>query len=705
MKKLLILIAVIITALLLTGCPDLMGGSNDTSNNDGNGDNGDGGDGNGGTVAVAAPVFSLEQGQYVGAQSLTLTTETEGATIYYRLDFDTPDTSDEEYSGSITLDATTRVTAVAVKDGVTSEVSSNTYAIREAGYTNQIANGDFSAGTGGWFLWIEPDTSASASWTTEDVDGDGDAELVIEILNGGSESYHVQANAPLGFASKEGELYELSFTAWTETTGSADFAPVTIRVDDGRDDVDGDGQIFESYFYQHEVITNTKKTFTKRISFYVSPNHEHPQTRLAFDLGSEGNAVQQGTIYLDDVSVELVESPESFDTVVTDAAMRTALMPSIHEQGDRDGDAKRFEGVSESEVTAYHVAALDGFYLDDDSFEDAGYTLADFDLSAMDLSYFGALESPNFDEAPVTDSDLVTLGDFTQLRALGLTATDVTDISPLSSMRRLWELELPGNAISATDMAAVLTPETFPDMRELDLNFEEVSLDGGDVDTIVSIFSKFGQAGNRFSKVRLRNIDLADSDFSTLYTDLLQPSSDTLQEVALGGWETTGSITEAILGEIGSLSELTELELIGQELSSLDGLSGLTKLERLDLANNPDLVDFSSLSSMDSLLELDLGHTGFEDEADGEAIAGLTNLEVLNLRGAAVLAPRGENGSVTGEELDGLVSYFQDPDLELFADGGTLELGIMSNAYYDANIDSLEALEDTGIDVEYEVED
>lgn len=695
MRKISSLLAIIAMGALLTGCPDLFGPEGDDDEN-GTGDSPT-------ATTVAAPVFSLEEGQYVGSQALTLTTETDGATIYYRFDFDTPDTGDQEYTGPVTLDATTSVTAVAVKDGVTSEVSSSTYGIREAGYTNQIANGDFSAGTGGWYLWIEPDTSASANWTTEEIDGD--EVLAIEILDGGSESFHVQANAPLGFASMEGQLYELTFTAWTDTSGSSDFAPVTIRIDDGRDDVDGDGEVFEAYFYQHEVITTTKKTFTKRIAFFVSPDHEHPQTRLAFDLGSEGNAVQQGTIYLDDVSVELVESPESFDTVVTSDAMRAALMPSIHEQGDRDGNERRFEGVSESEVTAYHLAALDGFYLDDDSFEDPGYTLDDFDLAAMDLSYFGALESPDFDEAPVTDADLATLGGFTQLRSLYLTGTGVTDISPVASMRRLLELGLNRNAISATDMAAVITPDTLPDIRGLDLNFDEVSLDGPDVDTIVSMVSEFGDAGNRFNKVRLRNVGFTDSDFSTLYTDVLQHSSDTLEELALGGWVTTGSITAQSLDEIGSLSELRELEIIGQELSSLDGLSGLSELEVLDVANNQDLVDFSTLSSLTSLLELDLGHTGFEDEADGQAIAGLMNLETLNIRGAAVLAPRGENGSVTGEELDSLVPYFQDPDLELFADGGTLELGIMSSAYYNANSDSLDALENTGIDIEYDIED
>ena len=717
MNRLIVTSLILIGILLVVGCENPLGGNgngddgdgDDTEQPDNGADGGNGGDDGGSDgwdgATVEEPVFSLESGQYVGEQSVEITSATPQTTIYYRLDYETATESDTVYNGPITVDSTVHVTAVAVREGVVSESRTELYAIREAGYTNEIANGDFSEGTGGWFLWVEPDTSASAGWTTEDADGDGDEELAIEIRNGGSESYHVQANAPLGFASNEGELYELTFTAWAETSGSGDFGPLTIRVDDGRDDVDGDGEVFEAYFYQHEVIPTTPKTFTKRIAFYVSPDHEHPQTRLAFDLGSEGNATQQGTIYLDDVSVQLVESPESFDTVVTSAAMRAALMPSIQEQEDRDGEARRFEGVTEAEVTAYHLAALEDIYLDDDSFEDAGYTLEDFDLSAMDLSYFGALDDPDFDEAPITDDDIVTLAGLTQLRQFNITAGDATDIAPLASLRRLEDLGLNRNAVSVSAMDSLITPATFPDLRQLELDFAEVSLEEEDVDTIVSIFTAFGDSGTGFREIEISNAGLSDSDFATLYDDLLQSSSQDLRELTLGGWTTTGSLTGESLDKIGTLSGLKELKLIGQAFTTLDGISTLSGLEELDVANNPDLVDFSALSSLTELLELDLGHTGFEDEADGQAIADLTSLEVLNLRGASLIAPRGENGSVTGEEMDGLVTYFEDADLDLFSDGGTLELGTMSTAYYDANSDSLEALEATGLDVEYRVSD
>ena len=105
------------------------------------------------------------------------------------------------------------MTAVAVKDGVSSYVSYNSVAIREECFTNQIANGDFSAGTAGWWMYVNSDNGAEASWTTTDSDNDGNQELAVTIQSGGSEGYHVQPFFLVGFPSQEGELYELTFTA------------------------------------------------------------------------------------------------------------------------------------------------------------------------------------------------------------------------------------------------------------------------------------------------------------------------------------------------------------------------------------------------------------------------------------------------------------------------------------------------------------
>lgn len=82
--------------------------------------------GGGQTTTVAAPTFSGET-QFTESTQVTMTAES-GAEIRYTTDGSTPTaTSGTVYSGPVTLTETTTVKAVAVKDGVTSSVTSRTY--------------------------------------------------------------------------------------------------------------------------------------------------------------------------------------------------------------------------------------------------------------------------------------------------------------------------------------------------------------------------------------------------------------------------------------------------------------------------------------------------------------------------------------------------------------------------------------------------
>ena len=95
------------------------GGSDNGSGNTGGGTTG------GETTTVAAPQFSGET-QFTESTQVTMTAEA-GATIHYTTDGTTPTASSTLYSGPITLTETTTVKAVAVKNGVTSSVTSRTY--------------------------------------------------------------------------------------------------------------------------------------------------------------------------------------------------------------------------------------------------------------------------------------------------------------------------------------------------------------------------------------------------------------------------------------------------------------------------------------------------------------------------------------------------------------------------------------------------
>lgn len=78
---------------------------------------------------LAAPTFSLAEGAYTSAQTVTISAA-EGAKIYYTTNKTIPTTSSSVYSGPITVSETTTIRAIAVKDGYTnSEIAEATYTI------------------------------------------------------------------------------------------------------------------------------------------------------------------------------------------------------------------------------------------------------------------------------------------------------------------------------------------------------------------------------------------------------------------------------------------------------------------------------------------------------------------------------------------------------------------------------------------------
>ncbi|MFB3915355.1 MAG: chitobiase/beta-hexosaminidase C-terminal domain-containing protein [Terriglobales bacterium] len=81
-------------------------------------------------IVAAAPTFSPPTGTYRGSASVTLSTISTGATIYYTTDGSTPTTAAAVYTGPITISATAMVKAIAAGGGYApSSVASATYTI------------------------------------------------------------------------------------------------------------------------------------------------------------------------------------------------------------------------------------------------------------------------------------------------------------------------------------------------------------------------------------------------------------------------------------------------------------------------------------------------------------------------------------------------------------------------------------------------
>ena len=102
---------------------------------------------NGGSVfptTVATPTFSPAGGTYSVAQTVTITTTTSGATIYYTTDGIIPTTNSTHYTAAITVNTTTTIKAIAVKDGVSSAVATATFTINSGSTTDNNVNANWN---------------------------------------------------------------------------------------------------------------------------------------------------------------------------------------------------------------------------------------------------------------------------------------------------------------------------------------------------------------------------------------------------------------------------------------------------------------------------------------------------------------------------------------------------------------------------------
>lgn len=90
--------------------------------------------------APSAPTFSLAEGYYKTAQTVTMNCATDGATIYYTEDGTTPTDESTEYTGAITVSTTKTIKAVAIKGSKASEVTTAWYYIGDYVYANAFTN-------------------------------------------------------------------------------------------------------------------------------------------------------------------------------------------------------------------------------------------------------------------------------------------------------------------------------------------------------------------------------------------------------------------------------------------------------------------------------------------------------------------------------------------------------------------------------------
>jgi len=149
---------------------------------------------------VAQPTFSPSAGTYNSDQSVTLSTTTAGATIYYTLDGTDPTTSSTQYSTAISIAGhanTKTIKAIAIKAGmVNSSVVSANYTITY----DSVAQPTFSPGAGEYvanqLVTINTSTSgATIYYTTDGSDPTTSSDTYTAPISIGSTNKTIKAIA------------------------------------------------------------------------------------------------------------------------------------------------------------------------------------------------------------------------------------------------------------------------------------------------------------------------------------------------------------------------------------------------------------------------------------------------------------------------------------------------------------------------------
>ena len=229
------------------------------------------------TGYVAVPVISPEGSEFKDEVKITISTETEGAEIFFTTDGSDPTTESEKYSGEITLSQSATIKAIAVKDGMgDSEIASAEFVKTGP----QVKNED---GKTGW-------DAIAAELSTAD-------EKVIVQMNGETE---VPAEI---LALIKGEIFDLVIELdngfiWT------------INGKDVTNPADIDLAVNEGSTIPVEVIN---KVTGEKESFTLTLSHEGGfgfKAVLTLDLGAENKGLFANLYWYTNGGTELISSAE-----------------------------------------------------------------------------------------------------------------------------------------------------------------------------------------------------------------------------------------------------------------------------------------------------------------------------------------------------------------------------------------------------------
>jgi hypothetical protein len=186
---------------------------------------------------AATPTFSPAGGAYAGAQSVTISDQTAGATIYYTTNGATPTTSSTKYTGPIVVAATEMIQAMATASGYApSAIASATFTIQEPMVSLSPGSLNFNSqaeGTSSAAQTVTVQNTGSASLSsiaiTLSETGVSSAVQKIKADAAGISSQDYSATTTCGSSLAAGARCTVSVTFSPMTTGSL---PGTLQISD-----------------------------------------------------------------------------------------------------------------------------------------------------------------------------------------------------------------------------------------------------------------------------------------------------------------------------------------------------------------------------------------------------------------------------------------------------------------------------------------
>ncbi|ULO09856.1 chitobiase/beta-hexosaminidase C-terminal domain-containing protein [Paenibacillus sp. 19GGS1-52] len=355
---------------------------------------------------VAAPTASVSSGVVSTGTSVTLSSATEGASIYYTRDGSDPTTASTLYSGAIVVNNTQTIKAIAVKMGYAdSEMITESYTVEQvAAPTASVSSGAVAAGTS--VVLSSTTTGAAIYYTSDNTDPSTASKLYNEAIVINREQTIKAIAIHAGMINSE--IMSISYTilpSGTHETSPATATPPTVPTATPIPTVSPTPVPTAKSFYNEKVNMDAIKALVEKansepaVTFKDVPKDSRmaKTIELATKLGiirgyEDGSFRANMTITRAEFATMLVkalgltsEGDSSFkdtqDHWATEAI--TTLKASGIIKGYLDGTFKPNQSISRAEIVAMLSKVINTTLVKSDRFKDVSGSWAEYEINTL----------------------------------------------------------------------------------------------------------------------------------------------------------------------------------------------------------------------------------------------------------------------------------------------------------------------------------